>query len=122
MRVKRIILLVFSRHVVNYNVVRQVVFGKKSSSFIKRTRLTKISLFRNESADRVSDLQNLLQDWERNKDLKHPVKLEAFGVQVKGTEDLLYDSENCKHKPKHSKHVKPKDLPIPDTCPNPLMS
>ncbi|KAI8147851.1 lysozyme-like domain-containing protein [Fennellomyces sp. T-0311] len=75
----------------------------------------------NESASRMSDLQKLVDDWDRNKDLAQPVHLESFDVTVKGTEDLVSDRENCgKKKPKG--RVQAKDLPIPDTCPNPLMS
>ena len=44
-----------------------------------------------------------------------------MGVTVTGSEDLTSDTENCgNQKPKGD--AQPSDLPIPDVCPNPLMS
>ncbi|CAO3617702.1 unnamed protein product [Cunninghamella blakesleeana] len=62
----------------------------------------------NDSSSRMYDLQNLVNDWKRNKDLKKPVKLVAFGVTVTGKETII---------PKGS--PKPKSLPIPQ-CPKKL--
>ncbi|KAI9263128.1 lysozyme-like domain-containing protein [Phascolomyces articulosus] len=75
----------------------------------------------NDSASREADLQKLVDDWEKNKDLKNPVHLESMGVTVKGTEALTSDSENCGQQ-KPEGQAEPNDLSIPDTCPNPLMS
>lgn len=74
------------------------------------------------AADRVADLQRLVSNWSRNKDLKHPVTLKIYGVTVKGTEDLSYDKAECPKKPKGWKLPAAKTLPIPDTCPNKLLS
>ncbi|KAI8581195.1 hypothetical protein K450DRAFT_233575 [Umbelopsis ramanniana AG] len=74
------------------------------------------------AADRVADLQRLVSSWSRNKDLKHPVTLKIYGVTVKGTEDLSYDKAECPKKPKGWKLPAAKTLPIPDTCPNKLLS
>ncbi|KAI7851608.1 lysozyme-like domain-containing protein [Circinella umbellata] len=75
----------------------------------------------NDSASREADLQKLVDDWEKNKDLKNSVRLEAMGVTVTGSEDLATDTENCgNQKPKGD--AQPRDLPLPDICPNPLMS
>ncbi|KAI9286420.1 lysozyme-like domain-containing protein [Umbelopsis sp. AD052] len=74
------------------------------------------------AADRVADLQRLVSSWSRNKDLKHPVTLKIYGVTVKGTEDLSFDKAECPKKPKGWKLPKAKTLPIPDTCPNKLLS
>ncbi|KAI9307400.1 lysozyme-like domain-containing protein [Cunninghamella echinulata] len=62
----------------------------------------------NDSSSRMADLQNLVDDWKRNKDLKKPIKLVAFGVTVTGKERIS---------PK--KLPKPMNLPIPQ-CPNKL--
>ena len=44
-----------------------------------------------------------------------------MGVTVTGSEDLATDTENCgNQKPKGD--AQPRDLPLPDICPNPLMS
>ncbi|RUS27352.1 lysozyme-like domain-containing protein [Jimgerdemannia flammicorona] len=77
------------------------------------------------SADRVSDLTNLINSpakWARNKDLKNPVNLAVYGVTVKGTENMNYDSSNCKKYKKSRGWSLPKgkSLPIPGstkTCP-----
>jgi hypothetical protein len=76
----------------------------------------------NESSDRMSDLQRLVDAWDRNKDLKHPVHIESAGVTVTGKESIAYDTAVCrKHKKFHPFHSLPasKDLPIPQ-CPNKL--
>ncbi|KAG0168338.1 hypothetical protein DFQ28_003318 [Apophysomyces sp. BC1034] len=72
----------------------------------------------NESSDRESDLQDLVNDWDRNKDLEHSVHLTIFNVTVTGTEDMTYDMQHCKKE--FNELPAPIDLPIPDTCPNPL--
>jgi len=74
------------------------------------------------AADRVADLQRLVSSWSRNKNLEHPVTLKIYGVTVKGTEDLSYDKAECPKKPKGWKLPAAKTLPIPDTCPNKLLS
>ena len=76
---------------------------------------------RNDSASRMSDLQKLVDNWNQNKDLKKQVHLESFDVTVKGTEVLVSDKENCGSK-KPKGRAQGVDLPIPDRCPNPLMS
>ncbi|KAI9492196.1 lysozyme-like domain-containing protein [Zychaea mexicana] len=108
--------------------------GKKRSSESEKQYLTRFLTTRrqlaccspssvwNDSASRMSDLQKLVDDWERNKDLKESVHLESFDVTVKGTEGLTSDKENCGSSKKLKGKAQPKDLPIPDTCPNPLMS
>ncbi|KAI8333555.1 lysozyme-like domain-containing protein [Chlamydoabsidia padenii] len=76
----------------------------------------------NESSDRMSDLQRLVDAWDKNKDLKHPVHLVTFGVTVTGKESIVYDTAGCKSKKSyHPFHSLPaaKDLPIPQ-CPNKL--
>lgn len=70
----------------------------------------------------MSDLQKLVDAWEDNKDLRKAVHLETFGVTIKGDEDMSWDSQNCKKAPKNKNKAKSVTLPIPDTCPNPLLS
>ncbi|KAM3589771.1 hypothetical protein VKS41_000624 [Umbelopsis sp. WA50703] len=72
------------------------------------------------AADRVADLQRVLKNWKRNKDLEHPVTLKIYGVTVKGTENLSFDTAECKKEPKGWKLPAAKTLPVPDTCPNKL--
>ncbi|ORX43199.1 lysozyme-like protein [Hesseltinella vesiculosa] len=50
----------------------------------------------NESSDRMSDLQNLVDKWSANQDLKNKVVLKAFGATVTGKENMNYDTGNCK--------------------------
>lgn len=67
------------------------------------------------SADRVSDLTNLIDTpakWKRNKDLRQPVTLVQYGVTVKGTENMGFDSAECKNKPRNWKLPASKTLPI----------
>ncbi|KAF7986061.1 hypothetical protein HWV62_41444 [Athelia sp. TMB] len=59
------------------------------------------------SADRVEDLQRVLTDWTGNKDLEHPVTLKNYGVTVKGTEQINYDTAECSSK------TAPKDWTLP---------
>ncbi|KAI9313889.1 lysozyme-like domain-containing protein [Dichotomocladium elegans] len=73
-----------------------------------------------ESVTRVVELQTLVSNWDRHKDLKNTIRLEHFGLDINGTEDISYDMENC-HKKPSKLGAKPRDLPTPDTCPNPLM-
>lgn len=88
---------------------------------MKSITLIEYSFYRrNESSDRMSDLQNLVDDWEKNKDLENPVHLQIYGATIKGTEDMSYDSDKCSKPP--STKATAKDLPVPDTCPNPLLS
>lgn len=75
---------------------------------------------RNESSDRMFDLQKVVDDWEKNRDLKEAVHLQVFDVTVKGTESIDWDKQHCKSQPDNS--AQPEDLPIPDKCPNPLVS
>ncbi|KAI8997394.1 lysozyme-like domain-containing protein [Pilobolus umbonatus] len=70
----------------------------------------------NGSADRMQDFQYLVNAWDRNKDLKYPVKLKTYGATVTGKESITFDSHRCKKKP--TKTAKAKSLPIPDTCPS----
>ncbi|RUS28931.1 lysozyme-like domain-containing protein [Jimgerdemannia flammicorona] len=72
------------------------------------------------SADRVSDLTDLIAtsaSWERNKDLSNPVRLAQYGATVKGSENMGYDTKNCKKykQPKNWHFPKAVDLPIPGT-------
>ncbi|KAH8557009.1 lysozyme-like domain-containing protein [Umbelopsis sp. PMI_123] len=74
------------------------------------------------AADRVADLQRLVSKWSLNKDLKHPATLKIYKVTVKGTEDLTFDSAECPKKPSGWTLPAAKTLPIPDTCPNKLLT
>ncbi|GAB5590930.1 hypothetical protein Unana1_05830 [Umbelopsis nana] len=70
--------------------------------------------------DRVSDLQTLVSNWSTNVNLTNPAKLVVYGVTVKGTEDMSYDTAECSKKPTGWTLPSSQPLPIPDTCPNPL--
>ncbi|KAI8061589.1 lysozyme-like domain-containing protein [Gongronella butleri] len=67
----------------------------------------------NESSDRMSDLQNLVDDWDKNKDLKNPVHLEVFGATITGKENMNFDSGNCKDQKPFSSLPASKEVPIP---------
>lgn len=70
----------------------------------------------NSSADRVADLQSLVDKWSQNEKLRNPVTLKIYGAKITGKEDLLRDSQRCKKKT--SKKAKSIHLPIPNTCPS----
>ncbi|ORZ17168.1 hypothetical protein BCR42DRAFT_414054 [Absidia repens] len=64
----------------------------------------------------MSDLQKLVDDWQRNKDLKESVHLETFDVTVTGDESIVYDTAGCKSiksAQPFSTLPSPVDLPIP---------
>ncbi|GAB5590949.1 hypothetical protein Unana1_05849 [Umbelopsis nana] len=103
--------------------------GESEQSYLQRFLITRRQLmccFPDDvwppAADRVADLQRLLGSWSRNKDLKHPVTLKIYGVTVKGTENLSFDTAECPKEPKGWKLPTAKSLPIPDTCPNKLQN
>ncbi|KAI8076265.1 lysozyme-like domain-containing protein [Thamnidium elegans] len=70
----------------------------------------------NSSADRVADLQSLVDKWSQNEKLRNPVTLKIYGAKITGKEDLLRDSQRCKKKT--SRKAKSIPLPIPNTCPS----
>ncbi|ORZ17840.1 hypothetical protein BCR42DRAFT_412610 [Absidia repens] len=72
----------------------------------------------NESSDRMSDLQSLVDDWDKNKDLKQQVHLATAEVTVTGKESIAFDTANCHSKAYPPFHSLPgsKELPIPQ-CP-----
>ncbi|KAI8068144.1 lysozyme-like domain-containing protein [Gilbertella persicaria] len=47
------------------------------------------------SASRSADLQTLVDDFEKNKDLKSPVELVKYGVNVTGDTNMLRDEKHC---------------------------
>jgi len=47
------------------------------------------------SADRVVDLQSVMADFDANKNLTQPITLKIYGVTVKGTEQIVYDTAEC---------------------------
>ncbi|KAG1145885.1 hypothetical protein G6F37_005827 [Rhizopus arrhizus] len=49
----------------------------------------------NDSADRMQDLQYLINQWSQTKDLKNPVELKIYGVKITGKENILVDSQRC---------------------------
>ncbi|KAG1535655.1 hypothetical protein G6F47_009557 [Rhizopus delemar] len=49
----------------------------------------------NDSADRMQDLQYLINQWSQNKDLINPVELKIYGVKITGKENILVDSQRC---------------------------
>lgn len=69
----------------------------------------------NSSADRVADLQSLVNQWSKNQKLSNPVHLKIYGATVTGKENLLVDKQTCKKV--IQKKVKSIPLPIPNTCP-----
>ncbi|KAI7887975.1 lysozyme-like domain-containing protein [Mucor mucedo] len=69
----------------------------------------------NSSADRVADLQSLVNQWSKNQKLSKPVQLKIYGATVTGKENLLVDKQTCKNVT--SKKAKSIPLPIPNTCP-----
>ncbi|KAI9485856.1 MAG: lysozyme-like domain-containing protein [Benjaminiella poitrasii] len=74
----------------------------------------------NDSADRMQDLQTLVDNWSKNKDLKNTVTLKIYGAKITGKENMKYDSKRCKKNSKvatSTKKIKATSLPIPDTCP-----
>ncbi|KAI8086702.1 lysozyme-like domain-containing protein [Halteromyces radiatus] len=79
----------------------------------------------NDSSDRMSDLQNLVDDWEKNKDLTDPVHLVKFDVTVTGKESISFDKAGCKKASKRHRYrpfthlPSADDLPIPQ-CPDTL--
>lgn len=80
------------------------------------------NLYRNDSADRMQDLQTLIDNWSYNENLTNPVTLKIFGAKITGKENILVDSQRCKGS-KSTKHsntnqAKSISLPIPDTCPS----
>lgn len=73
--------------------------------------------YRNDSADRMQDLQSLVDQWSRNKDLTNPIKLKIYGSTITGKEKIQIDSQRCKKSPR-KKTARSKSLPIPNTCPS----
>ncbi|KAI8356681.1 lysozyme-like domain-containing protein [Blakeslea trispora] len=51
-----------------------------------------------ESASRSKDLQNLVDEYDRYKDLQAPIELKEFGVNVTGKSNLHRDEKHCKGK------------------------
>jgi len=47
------------------------------------------------SADRVADLQDVMANFADNKNLTQPITLKRYGVTVKGTEQIKYDTAEC---------------------------
>lgn len=47
------------------------------------------------SADRVADLQDLMVHFKSNRNLTKAVTLKRYGVTVKGTEQIVYDTAEC---------------------------
>jgi Glycosyl hydrolase family 46 len=47
------------------------------------------------SADRVADLQDLMANFDENKELSKPVTLKRYGVTVNGDEQIVYDTDEC---------------------------
>lgn len=48
------------------------------------------------SASRSADLQSLVDDFEKYKNLDGPVPLIKFGREIKGNENLEKDEKHCK--------------------------
>lgn len=48
------------------------------------------------SASRSVDLQSLVDDFEKYKDLSGPIPLNKFGRTIKGDENLDKDTKHCK--------------------------
>ncbi|KAI8327932.1 lysozyme-like domain-containing protein [Choanephora cucurbitarum] len=48
-----------------------------------------------DSSSRTYDLQNLVNQYDRYKDLQAPITLEAFGVNITGDSNLLRDEKHC---------------------------
>lgn len=65
----------------------------------------------------MQDLQTLVDDWSKTKDLKNPVTLKIYGSKITGKENILMDSQRCKSQKKSTKKAKSISVPIPDTCP-----
>lgn len=80
-------------------------------------KLTRIFTCRNDSADRMQDLQSLVDGWSKTKDLKNPVTLKIYGSKITGKENILVDGQRCKSSKKPTKKAKSISVPIPDTCP-----
>ncbi|KAI9348893.1 hypothetical protein BD770DRAFT_395187 [Pilaira anomala] len=72
----------------------------------------------NSSADRVADLQSLVNQWSQTQKLRNPIHLKIYGARITGKEDLLYDSQRCKKKQLNKKKPQSIALPIPNTCPS----
>lgn len=81
--------------------------------------LLKFFSFRNDSADRMQDLQSIVDDWPQHENLTQPITLKIYGVKITGKEDITMDTERCK-KQKKKPHNPPQSipLPIPDKCPS----
>ncbi|KAI8078960.1 lysozyme-like domain-containing protein [Gilbertella persicaria] len=71
----------------------------------------------NDSADRMQDLQSLVDDWLRNKDLNHPITLKIFQATITGKEDISRDTKRCPKDQVTTKKPKSVSLPLPDICP-----
>lgn len=69
----------------------------------------------NSSADRVVDLQSVVNQWTKNEKLTNPVTLKIYGATVTGNENLLVDDQTCKNIT--NKKARSISLPIPNTCP-----
>lgn len=70
----------------------------------------------NDSATRNADLQTLVNNWSRNKDLANPLTLKLFGVSITGNESLLVDTRNCPNQKPPATPPTAIELPIP-SCP-----
>lgn len=70
------------------------------------------------SADRVADLQDVMAKFSTYRDLTKPVPLKRYGVTVKGTEQIAYDSATCNTKgvPKGWKLPASKTWTLPTSC------
>ncbi|KAI8368349.1 lysozyme-like domain-containing protein [Choanephora cucurbitarum] len=69
----------------------------------------------NESADRMQDLQSIVDDWHQHQDLNHPVLLKIFNVEITGKEDITMDTEHCLIRSIKTKPASIR-LPLPNTC------
>ncbi|CEP08619.1 hypothetical protein [Parasitella parasitica] len=71
----------------------------------------------NDSADRMEDLQTLVDEWSTTKDLKGTITLKGYGVKITGKESITADTKRCKSSRKSTKSAKSISLPIPNVCP-----
>lgn len=63
----------------------------------------------------MQDLQTLVDNWSKTKDLKGPIELKIFGIKITGKENIMVDAQRCPHS-RSTKPVKSYSLPIPNTC------
>jgi hypothetical protein len=114
---------------INLPRILELTGSKKSNesekSYLKRFITTRRQLVCcypggvwNDSADRLADLETLVDNWSYNQNLTNPVTLKIYGSKITGKENILIDSQRCRNSKKSKRAAKSISLPIPDTCPS----